>query len=113
VRNHSALPVRRAQWTLPLAPQDDLRTVEEALRATVLEDPRILAEPAPALHLQEWTQVKMELAVSAWTVTENFLAVQQELLDALALRVLELRRPAVPLNPVAIGPATSPPAPGT
>src|SRR5579859_7611808 len=31
VRNHSALPNRRAQWTLPLTANDDLQAAKEAL----------------------------------------------------------------------------------
>src|SRR5262249_19707281 len=38
VRNHSAMPTRRAQWTLPLTATDDLEAVKAALRARLAHD---------------------------------------------------------------------------
>jgi small conductance mechanosensitive channel len=93
VRNHSALPLRRAQWNLTLATRDDLAAVREALRARLAADPRVLAEPEPQLFVQEWAEDKHVLAVQAWTATANYPAVQQELLEALGARLDELRRP--------------------
>jgi small conductance mechanosensitive channel len=83
VRNNSALPVRRVQWTLPVAARDDLASVKEVLRTRLLADPRILREPAPQLYVQEWSEEKRVLVVAAWTETANHLTVQQELLEEL------------------------------
>lgn len=83
VRNNSYLPTRRVQWTLPVAAGQDLNAIETALRVRLLADPRVLREPPPQMHVQDWSADKRSLVVSAWTATENLLAVQQEMLKYL------------------------------
>jgi small conductance mechanosensitive channel len=92
VRNHSALPNRRAQWLLPLLPADDLATVKETLVARLRGDARVLAEPAPQAFLQEWTDSKRVLAVQAWTLSADQPRVQQEMLETLATALEGIRR---------------------
>jgi small conductance mechanosensitive channel len=92
VRNLSALPTRRAQWTLPVRADLDLAAVKEALRSRLRADPRVLGEPAPTVLVQEWAEDRRVLAVSAWTATADHLAVQQELLEELGKAVKALRQ---------------------
>jgi small conductance mechanosensitive channel len=90
-RNHTALPVRRVEWTLPLRPADDLAAVKEALRTRLLADPRVLREPPPRAFVREWGDDRLVLAVQAWTVTADRDAVQEELLEALGLELAKRR----------------------
>jgi small conductance mechanosensitive channel len=95
LRNHSALPLRRVQWTLPLAARLgdlDLAAAKAALRTQLQADARIRSEPAPHLYVQEWTDEKRVLVIAAWTATEDYTAVQEDLLEALGLRLEEIRR---------------------
>jgi small conductance mechanosensitive channel len=92
VRNHSALPTRRVEWTLPVPARDDLAAVKEALLARVRADARILPEPVPQVYVKEWAEDKRVLTITAWTATADQLAVQQEMLEALGL-TLEAARP--------------------
>jgi small conductance mechanosensitive channel len=92
VRNNSALAVRRVGWTLPVRAGDDLAAVKEALLARLRADPRVLPEPAPQVYVQEWDDDKRVLAVQAWTATADYQAAQQELLEALGMRLETLRR---------------------
>jgi len=92
VRNNSVLAVRRAQWTLPLTPKDDLARAKVAVRTTLLADPRILADPAPGFFVQDWAPDKRTLVVTAWTATPHSAGVQQELLEPLGAS-LEKSRP--------------------
>jgi small conductance mechanosensitive channel len=94
VRNHSFLPTRRAQWSLPLLPADDLPRVTEALRNRLLADPRVLKEPAPNVFVQEWAADRRVLTVQAWTANADHQAVQQDMLEALGLTLEGLRPPA-------------------
>jgi small conductance mechanosensitive channel len=96
VRNNSALPTRRAQWSLPLIERDDLTAARAALVARLKGDPRVLPEPGPQVFVQEWAPDKRVLAVQAWTATADHAAVQQELLEGLAAALAELRRAAGP-----------------
>jgi small conductance mechanosensitive channel len=92
VRNHSALPTRRAQWALPLTATDDLGAVKAALRERLAKDPRVLPEPPPDVYVQAWGEQQRTLTAEAWTATANYPAVQQELLEVLGLRLEEMRR---------------------
>src|SRR5207249_538503 len=92
VRNHSAMPTRRVEWTLPLTATDDLEAVKMALRARVAEDKRVLPDPAPEVYVKEWGAKGRTVVAAAWTKTADHTAVQQELLEALGLRLEETRR---------------------
>jgi small conductance mechanosensitive channel len=92
VRNHSTLPVRRVQWSLPLTGRDDLAAVKDTLRSRLQAEPRILAEPPPQLYLQEWSEDKRLLVVQAWTATANYADVQQEFFETLGASLESLRR---------------------
>src|SRR5262249_22096275 len=94
VRNHTALLIRRASWTLPLLPQDDLPAVKQALLIKLQGDPRILREPAPQMYVQEWAADKRVLAINAWTNTADYQAVQLETLEGLGQALDELRKSA-------------------
>jgi small conductance mechanosensitive channel len=83
VRNHSTFPVHRVQWTLPVPASADLAAVKETLRGRLRQDPRVLADPPPQVHVQEWAADKRVLAVTAWTSTADHVAVQQDLLEEL------------------------------
>jgi small conductance mechanosensitive channel len=91
VRNHTALPTRRAEWTLPVPAAADLTAAKEALRAHLRTDPRILGEPPPEVFVKEWAEFKRVLTVCAWTATADYLAVQQELLERLGAALPEAR----------------------
>jgi small conductance mechanosensitive channel len=92
VRNHSALPNRRVDWTLPLTAQDDLAAVKEVLRIRLLTDPRILPEPAPLLYVKDWGDDKRLLTVTSWVATVDYMIVQQELLEVLGLALDSYRK---------------------
>lgn len=92
VRNHSTLATRRAQWTLSLTPRDNLSIVKDALRARLLDDPRIIRETPPLFFVQDWTDDKRTLLLQAWTKTSDYQAVQQELLEELGAALEATRR---------------------
>jgi small conductance mechanosensitive channel len=92
VRNNSALPTRRVQWTLPVKSGDDLSAVKEALKTRVLTDSRVLRDEAPILFVQDWSDDKRTLVIQAWTHTADYEAVQRELLEALGTALEATRR---------------------
>ncbi|HZT79737.1 MAG TPA: mechanosensitive ion channel domain-containing protein, partial [Gemmataceae bacterium] len=87
VRNHSALPPRRAQWSFPVKPQDDLARVKEALLARLRAEGRVLADPPPAAYVKEWDLEKRVVAAEAWAAAADWEAVQQNLLEPLGQAV--------------------------
>jgi small conductance mechanosensitive channel len=95
LRNHTALPTRRVQWSLPIPPSLDLAVVRETLRARLRADDRILAEPAPALFVQDWSPERRLVVVQAWTATANAAAVQEQMLEELG-KVVQENTPLAP-----------------
>lgn len=87
VRNNSYLPARRVHWTLPIGASDDLDAIKAALLGKLQTNTRIHKEPPPQIYVQEWASDKRTLAVTAWTATADYLAVQQELLEELGKSV--------------------------
>jgi small conductance mechanosensitive channel len=92
VRNHSALPTRRCEWTLSLKAGEDLAAVKQALGNRLRADGRILADPPPQFFLKEWAEDKRVLTATAWTATPDHPAVQQDMLEALGEALEELRK---------------------
>jgi small conductance mechanosensitive channel len=101
VRNLSALPIRRAQWSLAVPARLDLAAVKEALRARLLADEQVLKEPPPQLFVQEWAEERRVLTVQAWVATADFQAVQEKLLEGLGQAVDALRGAPEPSAPAA------------
>ena len=94
VANDSALPTRRVRWSLPISGRDDLQAVKDALKARLAADPRVLAEPAPEVHVEEWADERRVLAATAWTPSAERAAVQREMLELLGNSLEETRRRA-------------------
>jgi small conductance mechanosensitive channel len=92
VRNNTYLAARRVQWTLPIGVAEDLGAIKAALRACLQADGRIQKEPPPMIYVQEWATDKRILAVSAWTATADYVAVQQEFLEELGKCVVAAQR---------------------
>jgi small conductance mechanosensitive channel len=87
VRNNTYLPARRVQWMLPIGATAELNAVKAILLERLRADGRIHHDPPPQIYVQEWATDKRTLAVSAWTATADYLAVQQELLEELGKSV--------------------------
>jgi small conductance mechanosensitive channel len=87
LRNHSSLPTRRVQWSLPIPANLDLEAIKEALRARLLADPRVHREPAPTLFVGDWSLERRLLVVQAWTATADAPAVQEQMLEELGRTV--------------------------
>lgn len=83
VRNNSALPTRRLQWSLTVGPGRDLAVATAAVLACLKADPRVRAEPAPEVFVTDWADDKRTLSAAAWVDTADALAVKQELLGQL------------------------------
>jgi small conductance mechanosensitive channel len=83
VRNNSRLPQRRAQWTLSVNAGRDLGSVKQALRERLAADSRIRATPPPEVHVRDWAEDKRTLVVTAWVATEDYRAVEAEMLEQL------------------------------
>jgi small conductance mechanosensitive channel len=93
LRNHSALPMRRVQWLLPVGADLELNSLKDALITALLADSRILRTPAPVVFVRDWSVDKQTLAVQAWTAARDAQDVQDQLLEPLGKVVLSRIHP--------------------
>src|SRR5579884_2711848 len=87
VRNNTYLPARRVQWTLPVGANNELSSIKAALVGRLQADGRMLKDPPPQIYVQDWGTDKRTLAITAWSATADYLAVQQEFLEELGKSV--------------------------
>ena len=64
--NYSRIGTLRADLTFGIGYSDDLRKAKEVLHELMTADPRVLAEPAPAVVIQELGDNAVQLAVRPW-----------------------------------------------
>ena len=81
--NVSQRATRRADIALTLAHGSDLHGAFAAARAAIDADPRILAEPAPALAIADITERGIVLSVQVWSKAAQSGEVRSELLQHL------------------------------
>jgi small conductance mechanosensitive channel len=83
LRNNSALPSRRVQWTLTISARRNLGDARERLVACLRADRRVRSEPPPEVIVSDWAEEKRTLTVTAWVDTGDFTAVKEGLLEQL------------------------------
>jgi small conductance mechanosensitive channel len=89
VRNNSVLTTRRVQWTLTVGPARDLAGVRRAILDRLRSEPRVRADPPPEVYVSDWAEDKRTVTVNAWLATPDYMAVKQEMLEALGRSVVE------------------------
>jgi small conductance mechanosensitive channel len=72
IRNATALDQRRVDLSFPLALDTDVKRAEQILDAMCREHPSVLAEPEPAIKVQQVTGAGVLFAVRPWVRTEDY-----------------------------------------
>lgn len=98
IKNLSRFPIRRVDYVIPVALEEDLDRVRTLLMETALAHPLVLEDPPPACWLEEFREGRVLLFLGPWTARENYVAVKDEVGRALhrALREHHVRLPAWP-----------------
>lgn len=78
--NISRFPIRRIAVELVVGPDADLDAVSALLRQAAADEPLVLQEPKPAVHVTEITDLGPRIVLWAWTTTGSFVAVRTALL---------------------------------
>lgn len=71
IRNHTRSGVRRLEVDLRLSPTDDVDAATEAVRRALLDEQRLLPEPAPAVHVHDDGPDGVGLRAIAWVKVED------------------------------------------
>jgi small conductance mechanosensitive channel len=83
IRNHSANPTRRAEIVFPVPLGKDIDRALAVAREVLAAEPRILADPAPAVAINEMSDKAMLLAARFWCKTADLGAARSDTIKAL------------------------------
>ena len=76
----------RADLTFGIRYSDDLRKARQVLQELLAADPRVLAEPSPAVVIQELGDNAVVLAVRPWVNYPDYWSFQTDMLEKVKLR---------------------------
>lgn len=72
IRNFSKEPLRRADITLPIPYEADLRLIKNIVKDVLSKDPLILAEPAPVVQVKSLAENAVNLQVLIWAQNADY-----------------------------------------
>jgi small conductance mechanosensitive channel len=70
---------RRVEWTFGVEYGTDIEEVKRILATLIMNDKRILADPAYLIALHQLADSSVNIVVRAWTKTEDFWTVYFEM----------------------------------
>ncbi len=85
--NVSAAKVRRIDLVVGIGYDDDLLKAKRVLQEILAQDPRVLAEPAPAVQVLELADSSVNLAVRPWVNNADWWAARCDLTERIKLRL--------------------------
>lgn len=72
VTNYSYLPTRRVDWTFSVDYGADFEKVKAVITSVLLQDSRILADPAPYIALQALAASSVNVVVRVWVKSADY-----------------------------------------
>lgn len=85
ITNFSKKATRRVSHTFGIGYDDDLKLAKETLMQLMLDDERILKEPAPFVAVSELADSSVNFVFRAWTRTEDYWSVYYDTLEKVKL----------------------------
>lgn len=77
--NYSAYDSRRAEWVFGVGYGADLKLAEEAIRRTILSDPRSRTEPEPFIQVNNLGDFSVDFLVRVWCSSADFFQYQADM----------------------------------
>jgi small conductance mechanosensitive channel len=84
--NYTRLGKLRVDFVFGVSYQADLEKVKRVLHELVTSDPRVLADPAPLIFVQELGDNSVQVAVRPWVKSEDYWTLQWDLPERVKLR---------------------------
>lgn len=72
IKNYNGFATRRIDLVMGVSYDDDLGVAAETMRAVVLSDERVLAEPEPVIAVHELADSSVNLVVRPWCATSDY-----------------------------------------
>jgi len=85
ITNYSKKSTRRLSHTFGIGYDDDLKLAKETLMQIMLNDERILSDPAPFVAVSELADSSVNFVFRAWTKTEDYWGVYFDTLEIVKL----------------------------
>ena len=79
ITNYSVYPTRRAQWEFGVGYGADLKAAEEAIRRTVVADPRTHADPQVFIQVNNLGESSVDFLVRAWCDSGDYFQYQADM----------------------------------
>lgn len=95
IQNHTRHPVRRTDIKVGIGYDDDIDTATRAILEALPKDPRVLADPAPAIWITSLGDNSIEFLVCPWVNTPDFATAKTDL-HVLVKRALEAAGCTIP-----------------
>jgi len=70
--NYTAEPTRRVDWTFGIGYGDDVATAQSAMTKMLVDDPRVLKDPAVFVEVSALADSSVNFAVRAWVNTDDY-----------------------------------------
>jgi small conductance mechanosensitive channel len=77
--NYSVYDSRRAEWVFGVGYGANLKDAEEAIRATIMADPRARTEPAPFIQVNNLGDSSVDFLVRVWCASGDFFQFQADM----------------------------------
>jgi len=85
ITNYSEENVSRVDLSFGVSYDADIKQTKEVLMKVLLNNPKVLKEPAPAVKLSELADSSVNFVVRPWVATEDYWTVHFEVLEATKL----------------------------
>ena len=79
ITNFSTNPTRRAEWVFGVGYGANLKTAEEVIRDTILNDPRSLSDPAPFIQVNNLGDFSVDFLVRVWVPASDYFQYQADM----------------------------------
>jgi len=89
ISNYTINGTRRVDLTVSVSYEDDLKKARRVIESVLAAEPRILAEPAPVVAVNEMGDSSMDFVVRPWVKTADYWAVYWNLTENLKVALDE------------------------
>lgn len=79
--NFSIEQIRKADLTLAISYETDIRNAKEIILDILKKNPKVLKDPEPVVSVKELNAAAIVLSIRAWSKNEDFMAVSSDTLE--------------------------------
>lgn len=83
ISNYSSNNTRRAEWTFGVGYGANLKDADDIIRATILSDPRALADPEPFVQVTNLGDSSVDFLVRVWCDASDYFAFRADMTRAI------------------------------